>query len=112
NKTAAAIGWFDQAIAVDPALANAWLGRGLCKIRLQSLLNPAFHIPQSAREDLLVAAALEPQRSLLRSYLGKAYANAGDTTHALHELELAKKLDPADPTPWLYSALLNQQNNR
>jgi hypothetical protein len=30
----------------------------------------------------------------------------------LHELELAKTLDPSDPTAWLYSALLNEQDNR
>ncbi len=63
------------------------------------------------REDLLVAAALEPQRAELRNYLGKAYLNAGDFSHATHELELAEKLDPNDPTAWLYSALLNQQQN-
>src|SRR5205823_8922280 len=33
NKTREAIHWFDQAIAVDSALGNAWLGRGLCRIR-------------------------------------------------------------------------------
>jgi tetratricopeptide (TPR) repeat protein len=60
---------------------------------------------------LLVAAALEPQRAELRSYLGKAYANVGDFPRATKELQLAKKLDPNDPTAWLYSALLNQQNN-
>ena len=27
-------------------------------------------------------------------------------------MRLAKQLDPADPTPWLYSALLNQEYNR
>src|SRR5204862_7653614 len=57
-------------------------------------------------------AALEPQRAELRSYLGKAYANAGDRARAEKELQLAKHLDPNDPTAWLYSALLNQQNNR
>ena len=33
NKTTAALNSFDQAIAVDAALGNAWLGRGLCRIR-------------------------------------------------------------------------------
>jgi tetratricopeptide (TPR) repeat protein len=28
NRTVEAIGWFDQALAVDSALGNAWLGRG------------------------------------------------------------------------------------
>ncbi|MGA2786556.1 MAG: FecR domain-containing protein, partial [Verrucomicrobiota bacterium] len=104
SRTGEAISWFDQALAVDSALGNAWLGRGLCRIRRGDT--------QGGREDLLVAAALEPQRAELRSYLGKAYANAGDYLHATREFQLAKKLDPRDPTPWLYSALLNQENNR
>ncbi len=95
---------FDKAIAVDSALANAWLGRGLCRIRLGD--------NQGGREDLLIAAALEPQRAELRSYLGKAYANVGDFSHARKELNLAEKLDPNDPTAPLYSALVNQENNR
>ena len=33
NRTGEAIGWFDRALAVDSALGNAWLGRGLCRIR-------------------------------------------------------------------------------
>jgi tetratricopeptide (TPR) repeat protein len=104
NHTGEAIGWFDRALAVDPALGNAWLGRGLCRIRLGDA--------KGGREDLLVAAALEPQRAVLRSYLGKAYTDAGNDTRAAKELERAKTLDPNDPTAWLYSALLDQQNNR
>jgi tetratricopeptide (TPR) repeat protein len=104
NHVGDAIGWFDQALAVDSALGNAWLGRGLCRIRRGDA--------RGGREDLLLAAALEPQRAGLRSYLGKAYADAGDYPRATKELQLAKKLDPNDPTAWLYSALLNQQNNR
>ena len=104
SKIGAAREQFDRAIALDSALGNAWLGRGLCRIRRGD--------GRGGREDLLVAAALEPQRAALRSYLGKAYANAGDRERARHELELAKELDPADPTAWLYSALVNEQENR
>ncbi|PYI82902.1 MAG: hypothetical protein DME26_16135, partial [Verrucomicrobia bacterium] len=104
NKIREGIDWFNQAIAVDPALGNAWLGRGLCRIRRGDAVG--------GREDLLVAAALEPQRAALRSYLGKAYSNEGDTRRAAKELQLAMDLDPKDPTAWLYSALLNEQNNR
>jgi outer membrane receptor protein involved in Fe transport/Flp pilus assembly protein TadD len=104
NRTAAAVQHFSQAIAIDGALGNAWLGRGLCRIRQgQSALG---------REDLLAAATLEPQRALLRSYLGKAYSHDGDNTRALKELELARQLDPADPTAWLYLALVRQQQNQ
>lgn len=104
NKIHDAITWFDRALAVDSALGNAWLGRGLCRIRLGDTAG--------GREDLLVAAALEPQRAELRSYLGKAYADAGNYARAEKEFDLAEHLDPNDPTAWLYSALLNQQNNR
>ncbi len=103
NKITEAIQWFDRALAADAALGNAWLGRGLCRIRRGDA---------AGREDLMVAAALEPQRALLRSYLGKAYANGGDPQRASHELELARQLDPNDPTGWLYSALLKQQQSR
>jgi tetratricopeptide (TPR) repeat protein len=104
NKTRQAIEWFNYAIEADSSLGNAWLGRGLCRIRRGDL--------QGGREDLLVAAALEPQRALLRSYLGKAYGEQGDYQRAAKELDRAKYLDPKDPTAWLYSALLNEQHNR
>jgi Tfp pilus assembly protein PilF len=136
NRTREAIGVFDQAIAADSALGNAWLGRGLCRIRLGEGPRNTEHGPRntfsshfgplppaiaplpsplpepSALDDLLIAAALEPQRSLLRSYLGKAYADASDDSRASKELKLARELDKNDPTPWLYSALLRQQQNR
>ena len=83
---------------MDGGLGNAWLGRGLCLIH-QGHSGEGFG-------DLLVAASLEPRRSLLRSYLGKAFADAGDDRHANKELELARMLDANDPTTWLYSALL------
>ena len=104
SRTADAVTWFNRSIAVDSALGNAWLGRGLCRIR-----EGDYH---GGRDDLLIAAALEPQRASLRSYLGKAYANTGDFPRATKELQLAKGLDTNDPTAWLYSALLNQDYNR
>jgi tetratricopeptide (TPR) repeat protein len=104
NRVREAQNWFNRAIAIDPALANAWLGRGLCRIRSGDL--------RSGREDLLVAAGLEPQRAVLRSYLGKAFSDEGENRMATQELKLARKLDPNDPTGWLYSALLKQQGNQ
>lgn len=103
-NTREALEWFDRAIAVDSSLGNAWLGRGLCRIHRGDT--------KRGRDDLLVAAALEPQRAELRSYLGKAYGDAGNFPRAIKELDLAKKLDPNDPTAWLYSALVNQDYNR
>ncbi len=95
---------FDAAIALDPLLGNAWLGRGLCRIR-QGEANGGLL-------DLRLAATLEPTRALLRSYFGKGLDQAGHPREARAELDLAKNLDPADPTAWLYAALLDRQDNR
>jgi len=103
NRIVEAESAFEDAIAVDPALGNAWLGRGLCRIRQGHA--------ESGRQDLQVAAALEPNRAVLRSYLGKAFSNEGNGALAGKELGLARRLDPNDPTSWLYAALLSQQQN-
>jgi tetratricopeptide (TPR) repeat protein len=104
GRFAAAREEFDRSIALDAALANAWLGRGLSRFRIGQA--------REGREDLLVAAALEPNRAVLRSYLGKAYDATGQDELAAKEFGLAKRFDPNDPTAWLYSALLNQRRNR
>ncbi len=104
NKISDAKKYFDDAIAVDGALGNAWLGRGLVRIHQGDA--------DGGLKDLQLAATLEPNRSLLRSYLGKAFANKHDDGRAEKELNLAQKLDPNDPTSWLYLALLEQQENK
>jgi tetratricopeptide (TPR) repeat protein len=104
NRIGPAMGWFDRAIATDGALGNAWLGLGLCCIRVG-------HTDEGLH-DLMVAAASEPQRSLLRSYLAKGYSYDGRNALANREIAIAMRLDPGDPTAWLYSALIKQQENR
>ena len=104
NRTGAAHRSFEQAIALDGALGNAWLGRGLTAIRQGR--------EAEGRRDLQIAATLEPTRAFLRSYLGKAFSDAGPIAKATAEFDRAKALDPADPTPWLYSALELQRQNR
>src|SRR5947209_2917832 len=103
DRLAEAIASFELCMTVDGALGNAWLGRGLCRIRQGH--------SDAGRDDLLVAAALEPNRSLMRSYLGKAFSQVGDDARAMNELALARQLDPNDATPWLYAALLDQRRN-
>jgi Flp pilus assembly protein TadD len=104
NKISEAKGAFENAMAIDGALGNAWLGRGLCHIRKGQ--------DEEGRRDLQVAAALEPNRAFFHSYLGKAFSNHGDEQKARLEFERAKTLDPRDPTPWIYSAIENKQDNR
>ncbi|HYE29967.1 MAG TPA: TonB-dependent receptor [Methylomirabilota bacterium] len=103
NKISEAQEHFDEAIAIDGALGNAWLGRGLTLIRENRA--------KDGRQALMTAATLEPNRAIIRSYLGKAQANEGIHNLARKELDLAKRLDPNDPTAFLYSALLYQEDN-
>jgi len=110
NKMDQAGLYFDKAIQADGSLANAWLGRGLVRIH-------SGHV-DAGRKDLETAAALEPNRAFLRSYLGKAWSAdqplmgySWNAHLATNEFARAMSLDPNDPTAWLYSALLNDQRN-
>lgn len=104
GQTSEAIAAFERAMQLNGSLGMAWLGRGLCRIRKGD--------PEGGRRDLQVAAALEPQRALFRSYLGKAFEHTGNESLADKEFRLARLLDPNDPTAWFYLALLNEQRNR
>jgi len=95
---------FEQAKALDAAFGPAWLGSGLCLMKERRFTE--------ARAEFQAAAALEPQRALFRAYLGKAASEMGDRQAAIKEFNLAKRLDPNDPTAWLYSALHLWQYNR
>ena len=44
--------------------------------------------------------------------MGKAYYEEKRAKQATEQFELAKELDPLDPTPWLYDAVLKQSLNR
>src|SRR5581483_1857309 len=104
GRATAAQGAFDRALALDAALPTAWLGRGLAEGETGQA--------EEARRDLETATALEPNRGLYRSYLGKAWSQLNDDKRAAKEFALAERLDPADPTAWLYSALHRFQVNQ
>ncbi len=109
---------FNRAIELDSSLGNAWLGRGLCQRRLglgtlPSIANRKSKIANDSwLSDLQTAAILEPRRSLIRAYAGKAFSDAGNARLAMKELDYAAQLDPNDPTPPLYRALELYQQNR
>lgn len=94
---------FERATELDGALGNGWLGLGLTKIRRGDLAE--------GRGDLQTAATVEPLMSTFHSYLSKAFSLEDRREDARRDLDLARKLDPNDPTPWLYSAIERQQNN-
>jgi hypothetical protein len=104
NHPRAALGHFDAALALDDSLPTEWLGRALAEAALGD--------DRETHRNLQIAAALEPQRGLYRSYLGKSWSQNGNDKLAEKEFSLAQKLDPADPTAWLYSALHKFQTHQ
>ncbi|MEP6601618.1 MAG: TonB-dependent receptor, partial [Nitrospirota bacterium] len=98
---------FQAAIERDSSDPLPRLGLGLAIIRDGDL--PA------GREQIEIAVALDPTNSLIRSYMGKAYYEENSKARdklAGTQLELAKRLDPNDPTPWFYDAIKKQTDNR
>jgi Flp pilus assembly protein TadD len=68
---------------------------GLAKIRRGDL--------EGGRAEIEIAASLDPNTSLIRSYLGKAYFEEKRTNLDGPQYEIAKELDPNDPTPYFSS---------
>ncbi|NIB42541.1 TonB-dependent receptor [Pseudomaricurvus alkylphenolicus] len=95
---------FQRAHQLDNHFANVWLGEGLGAFQQGRA--------QQGLESLKLAVVMEPNRSLLRSYLGKALAENGEQARAAKEFSLAHSLDRHDPTPLFYQALLDKQLNR
>ncbi len=104
NRIAEARAAFEKSVSLDGSLGNGWLGLGLTKIKTGDL--------EGGRIDLQTAATVEPTSSVFHSYLGKAMSQDGRKQEAEKDLQLAKRLDPNDPTPLLYMAIENQLNNR
>jgi hypothetical protein len=88
----------------DGALALAWLGRGLINIRRGAVLEGAPTCRWPPRWNPAGSLAKLSGQGL-QPYTRRPHC-------APKELTLARKLDPNDPTSWLYSALLNEQENR
>ncbi len=95
---------FLSALSEDHGYATAHFGLGLTRIQQGSLA--------AGREELEKAAALQPARSLYRSYLGKAFFEEEREELAGEEYELAISLDQQDPTPLLYRSFLHLSRNR
>lgn len=67
---------------------------------------------EEGRAEMEMAVLLDPGSSLLRSYLGKTYAAQDKNDWADAQYQLAKSLDPNDPTPWFYQAHLKHGENK
>ncbi len=102
--TAAAESAFAEATELEPDAPLPWLGLGLTSIRHGDFA--------AGRRYLELAVALDPANTLTRSHMASVYGaeHRGDLTAS--QLDLAKQLDPFDPTPWLYSSLQKLRTNR
>lgn len=103
-NTKEAMQHFAAAVQMDSTSPLARLGLGLAKIRSGDL--------EAGRRDLEIAAILDPNNALLRSYLGKAYYEEKRAHLAGDQFDIAKQRDPKDPTPYFYDALRKQAGNR
>ncbi len=95
---------FEKAIRIDSAAPLPRLGLGLAKIR-------GGHLKEG-RSEIEIAAGLDPDNALIRSYLGKAYFDEKRSPLDADQFQMAKALDPQDPTPWFYDAIRKQAQNR
>ena len=78
-----------------PTNPFAHLGRGLALIRGQ---------PRAGTARARDRRDPRPSNAELRSTLGRAYLEEARGKVASDQFELAKRLDPASPTPWYYGA--------
>ena len=96
--------FFQKAIQIDSTQGQPHLGLGLAYIMQGEV--------EEGIGEILIATALEPKVSIYYSYLGKAYYLQRRFDLAFIALEQAKKLDPHDPTPYLYSGIFLEDLNR
>jgi Flp pilus assembly protein TadD len=95
---------FEKAIALDSADPLPHLGLGLARISMGNL--------EQGRSDIEVAVGLGSNDALLRAYLGKAYFEEKRGPLDSQQFDIAKQLDPNDPTAWLYDGIAKQTQNR
>ncbi|WP_374232652.1 FecR domain-containing protein [Thiocapsa sp. C4-3m] len=95
---------FEHAIRLDSADPLGHLGLGLAKISSGELADGG--------RDLEAAVALDSNNALLRAYLGKVYFEERRNPLDAQQFDIAKELDPLDPTAYLYGGILKQTINR
>ena len=98
RQTEAAVGEFEQAINLNNRLGEPHLGLGLAYMRQGRT--------EEALKEVATAVLLDPQRSLFHSYWGKMLHQIKHYDKALEVLERARELDPRDPTPLFYKAIV------
>ena len=104
QKTKESITVLKKAINLDPGLGEPHMGLALAYMRAGDVA--------TALEEITTAVLLEPQRAIFLSYWGKMLYQINRFNQALDILRFAHKLDPNDPTPELYKAIILRDMNR
>lgn len=99
-----AIDYFSRAMKVDTNNPKVWLGLGLAYIHGGQL--------ELGRKSIETAVVLDPNNSVLRSYLGKSYFEEGRHIDANAQYQLAQQIDGNDPTAYFYQAQLYRSQNQ
>ncbi|MCB9030424.1 MAG: FecR domain-containing protein [Deltaproteobacteria bacterium] len=97
EKQGSAIEHFQKALELNPDSGDALIGLGIALFKDNKT--------DEAIEAILEATIVDPQISSYQSYLAKAYFELGREGDVMKTLNRAKRLDPKDPTPYLYEAL-------
>lgn len=93
----AALETFEEALVLDSGYPEAWLGRGLMRIRNSRLTEGV--------SDIETAITLAPNNASYRNYLSRLFMDQSEWQRAETESELALELAPTDPNVLLVSAL-------
>jgi tetratricopeptide (TPR) repeat protein len=104
GDVARAIEELERAAMLDQGAPLPHIGLALALMRRGDLVQ--------GREQLELAVALDPANALSRSYMAKTYDTENRSKLPGTQLELAKRFNPDDPTPWLYDALVKSSRNR
>lgn len=104
RRTGPALDAFNRAAGMIPDSGEPHLGRALALMRRGEV--------EAAFQALTTAVLLEPQRALFVCYWGKLLYQIDRFQPALDALVQAAKLDPNDPSPHLYRAIVLRDLNR
>lgn len=96
--------FFNRAVAANPYLGEPYIGLAIYHFR--------YREKDQALAAMLTATLLDPRVSSYQSELGKALYQVRAFDKSLEVYDYAKKLDPLDPTPYLYKGIALTDLNR
>lgn len=99
NNLAAAEAHFQEALSTRAGDFNALTGLGIVKLKAGQ--------PEDALQAFLRAGVLQPDFARAWLWTGVAYYQLGRDKHALDTLARAAELDPNDPMPHFYTAMIH-----